>query len=591
MLDENLSCLLDESDDDCIKKNKKKNELKNKSTFHSTKGSVQKSNRQNAASSILNFNIRNIGNLDSFFKNNNDENRNVSNNSNSINATDHFNYQNFPPNNSLLYSNINGEDDSNISTLGKGEANKTKNYEHVSKKWYKDNNLHEQKNAQLKNNNNNNSNKNVLDSEMHESVNNTNGTNKKETVHEIGSHCKLSKNKNSELSNNAIIINYDDNNNSMYNKEKDKLYMNTTRNISRNISRHETNLYKEQFLTKQVNNDEIFQRQEVYKTDGGTMETDICNWFDENNISNNDIMKINSNKESEETVLRNSEIVKNVFSNSSYISEKNNINNENNQNIDSLLSFETNKKDNSTSILNSIDSVDMLHLKKTGLQNSKNNVNELTNSIPSYISKEQINKEAPILIENNLTDNDKFSSNKYNKDYDRNKKLIYCYSFIKYNSWLKALKILNLPIDPFHLSINAHKYIRRNSNSNNNDSFLYTYNIHNILKNKHFSNYKVSKMIVLIKNIKCHSHGYFVICMDPSGQMPASLHQEIEKEYKKYIGVGSTLILKDVTVFETIDNLPYLIITLRSLVRVIKAEDTHYSVKDEIYDKICSLIK
>ncbi|CAD2108478.1 hypothetical protein YYG_01311 [Plasmodium vinckei petteri] len=590
MLDENLSCLLDESDDDCIKKSKKKNELKNKPTFHSTKGSVQKSNRQNAASSILNFNIRNIGNLDSFFKNNNDENRNVSNNSSSINATDHFNYQHFPPNNSLFYSNINGEDDSNISTLGKGEANKTKNYEHVSKKGYKDNNLHEQKNAQLKNNNNN-SNKNVLNSEMHESVNNTNDANKKETVQEIGNHCKLSKNKNSELSNNAININYDDNNNSIYNKEEDKLYMNTTRNISRNISRHETNLYKEQFLTKQVNNDEIFQRQEVYKTDDGTMETDICNWLDENNISNNDIMKVNSNKESEETVLRNSEIIKNVFSNSSYISEKNNINNENNHNIDSLLSFETNKKNNSASILNSIDSVDMLHLKKTGLQNSKNNMNELTNSIPSYISKEQINKEAPILVETNLTDNDKLSSNKYNKDYDRNKKLIYCYSFIKYNSWLKALKILNLPIDPFHLSINAHKYIRRNSKSNNNDSFLYTYNIHNILKNKHFSNYKVSKMIVLIKNIKCHSHGYFVICMDPSGQMPASLHQEIEKEYKKYIGVGSTLILKDVTVFETIDNLPYLIITLRSLVRVIKAEDTHYSVKDEIYDKICSLIK
>ncbi|KEG02716.1 conserved protein, unknown function [Plasmodium vinckei vinckei] len=573
MLDENLSCLLDESDDDCIKKKKKKNELKNKPIFHSTKGSIQKSNRQNPASSILNFNIRNIGNLDSFFKNNNDENRNVSNNSSSINATDHFNYQNFPPNNSLVYSNINGEDDSNISTLGKGEANKTKNYEQVSKKWYKDNNLYEQKNAQLKNNNNNNSNKNVLNSEMHESVNNTNDTNKKETVHEIGNHCKLSKNKN------------DDNNNSIYNKEEDKLYMNTTRNISRNISRHETNLYKEQFLTKQVNNDEIFQRQEVYKTDDGTIETDICNWLDENNKSNNDIMKVNSNKESDEIVLRNSEIVKNGFSNSSYISEKNN---GNNQNIDSLLSFETNKKSNSGSILNSIDSVDMVHLKKAGLQNSKNNMNELTNNIPSYISKE-----VPIMVENNLTDNDNdiLSSNKYNKDYDRNRKLIYCYSFIKYNSWLKALKILNLPIDPFHLSINAHKYIRRNSNSNNNDSFLYTYNIHNILKNKHFSNYKVSKMIVLIKNIKCHSHGYFVICMDPSGQMPASLHQEIEKEYKKYIDVGSTLILKDVTVFETIDNLPYLIITLRSLVRVIKAEDTHYSVKDEIYDKICSLIK
>ncbi|CXI62778.1 conserved Plasmodium protein, unknown function [Plasmodium berghei] len=591
MLDENLSCLLDESDDDCIKKNNKKNELKNnKQTPHSSKGSVQKSNKQNPLSSILNFNIRNIGNLDSFFKNNNDENRNVSNNSSCINTTDHFNYQNSLRNNSFFYSNINGEDDDNTSTLGKGETNKTKNYEHVSKKCYKNNNLHEQKNAQLKNNksSNNNSHKIAVNSEMHESVNNTNCTNKKQTVHGIGNHCKLSKNKNSELPNNAINTNYDINN-----KEEDKLYMNTTRNISRKIPRHETNLYKEHFLKKQINNDQIFQRKEAYNNDDdATLGTNICNWIDENNISNGDIMKITKNKKSNELVLHNNEIVKNTFSNYSYLSEKNNINNENDMNFDSLLSFETNKKSYSTSILNNIDSYDTLNLKKTDLQNIKNNINELTNNIPSYISKEQINKDAPFLIENNLIENEKLSSNIYNKkDYDRNKKLIYCYSFIKYNSWLKALKILNLPIDPFHLSINAHKYFRKNNNTNNNDSFLYIYNIHNILKNKHFSNYKINKMIVLIKNIKCHNHGYFIICMDPSGQMPASLHHEIEKEYKKYIDVGSTLILKDVTVFETIDNLPYLIITLRSLVRVIKAEDTHYSVKDEIYNKICSLIK
>ncbi|CAA9989159.1 conserved Plasmodium protein, unknown function [Plasmodium knowlesi strain H] len=215
----------------------------------------------------------------------------------------------------------------------------------------------------------------------------------------------------------------------------------------------------------------------------------------------------------------------------------------------------------------------------------------------------------------------------------KRKELIFCFSFIKYNSWVKALKILKLPLDPFHLSINAHKYVRDggedqlgqdhnqgemtyppNSASHEADatvggtsnttlinstlhngvsekvsgapSFLYTHNIHNILKNKRFANYRIEKMMVIVKSIRCRSHGYFIVVMDPSGQMPASIHKEVEKEYKKYINIGSTLILKDVTVFETLDNFPYLIITLRSLVRVIRAEETSYAEKEDILKSI-----
>ncbi|EUD68484.1 hypothetical protein C922_00880 [Plasmodium inui San Antonio 1] len=244
---------------------------------------------------------------------------------------------------------------------------------------------------------------------------------------------------------------------------------------------------------------------------------------------------------------------------------------------------------------------------------------------------------------------------------EKRKELIFCFSFIKYNSWVKALKILNLPLDPFHLSINAHRYVTdggeeppgkqksgqeqsedrhknqhqdqmasapspdshepgaavsgpssatlrnglgnglRNGLSNRLSnrllnraggtdsgapSFLYTHNIHNILRNKRFANYRIEKMMVIVKSIRCRSHGYFIVAMDPSGQMPASIHKEVQKEYKKHINIGSTLILKDVTVFETMDNFPYLIITLRSLVRVIKAEETSYAVKDDILKRI-----
>ncbi|KMZ79529.1 hypothetical protein PVIIG_05489 [Plasmodium vivax India VII] len=232
---------------------------------------------------------------------------------------------------------------------------------------------------------------------------------------------------------------------------------------------------------------------------------------------------------------------------------------------------------------------------------------------------------------------------------EKRKELIFCFSFIKYHSWVKALKILNLPLDPFHLSINAHRYVTEGGEeqpgqddktsdksetqmacapspdsheadaavsgpssatlsnrlcnrlcnrasetasetvgetvgetAGGTPSFLYTHNIHNILRNKRFANYRIEKMMVIVKSIRCRSHGYFIVAMDPSGQMPASIHKEVEKEYKKHINIGSTLILKDVTVFETIDNFPYLIITLRSLVRVIRAEETSYAAKEDI---------
>lgn len=188
---------------------------------------------------------------------------------------------------------------------------------------------------------------------------------------------------------------------------------------------------------------------------------------------------------------------------------------------------------------------------------------------------------------------------------EKKKELIYYFSFIKYKSWIRALQILEFPLDSFHLSINTYKYLLPrdttfdntnanndmntddvNGNNKNEKLFLYRNNIHNILNNNKISNYRIDRMLVLVKSVLSRHNGYFLVVMDPSGQMPATLHKEIEKEHKKNIEVGSTLFLRNVTIFQTIDNFPYLIITLRSLVRVIKAESTEYALKERIFSKL-----
>lgn len=188
---------------------------------------------------------------------------------------------------------------------------------------------------------------------------------------------------------------------------------------------------------------------------------------------------------------------------------------------------------------------------------------------------------------------------------EKKKELIYYFSFIKYKSWIRALQILEFPLDNFHLSINTYKYLlprdtivdnrnenndigtdNVNENNKNEELFLYRNNIHNILNNNKISNYRIDRMLVLVKSVLSRHNGYFLVVMDPSGQMPATLHKEIEKEHKKNIQAGSTLFLRNVTIFQTIDNFPYLIITLRSLVRVIKAESTEYALKERIFSQL-----
>lgn len=188
---------------------------------------------------------------------------------------------------------------------------------------------------------------------------------------------------------------------------------------------------------------------------------------------------------------------------------------------------------------------------------------------------------------------------------EKKKELIYYFSFIKYKSWIRALQILGFPLDNFHLSINTYKYLLPcdttvdnrdehngssthdvNGSNRNEELFLYRNNIHNILNNNKISNYRIDRMLVLVKSVLSRHNGYFLVVMDPSGQMPATLHKEIEKEHKKNIEVGSTLFLRNVTIFQTIDNFPYLIITLRSLVRVIKAESTEYALKERIFSRL-----
>ncbi|SBS87255.1 conserved Plasmodium protein, unknown function [Plasmodium malariae] len=660
MLDENLSCLLDESDDECVKKNKLKNKKKE---LDPIRKDIRSESHTNLSNSVLNFNIRNIKNLDNFFKSTNSENANVKNSNNNQDAVNYRNYATY------LHSNDNpsfSEDENNQErrtsaikyvqdrhphtidyelvrhphtiryeqdrhphTISYEQERypHTTNYEQDRKKSVTNYEQDRKKSVtnyeqprkksheQLRKNSSINklgvNNENAGNGEISEGVSysyNHTLLNKNEAkqnirakekiiLHpppvkdlsssikeKITNSCKFKKNHNEKIQNegkkrkNFICKEY-----LLKEKSKEDMMVVTTCNEGKKFS--ETNFYKEYFITNRINNDETLQEKQIYNN---SIITDKFNNSNNCNIYNdmeNDAPIIAHDMKKDKCIsnIKNNENL-NVQVDHNINEISNRSANYNNPSTDNELLIKEKCKGTNIPLLKG-DTTESTMLRRYPLKlasirgNSIGTNTSLNINLPSSSTCME-STELELKIRKNKS--------------QKRKELIYYFSFIKYNSWVKALQILDLPLDPFHLSINAHKYIAANhfnnkctaNNPSNHKSFLYKYNIHNILNNKQFSNYRIERMIIIVKSIRCRSHGFFIVAMDPSGHMPASVHKEVEKEYKKYIDVGSTLILKDVTVFETIDNFPYLIITLRSLVRVIKAEETDYATMERIYNRM-----
>ncbi|KJP88078.1 hypothetical protein AK88_02192 [Plasmodium fragile] len=600
MLDENLSCLLDESDDDCSRKNedkKRKQQLRQKSS-----NVVNESDGEFLPKSILNFNIRNIENLDNFFKNTSGDFGTVAQHKGEIQRTASRTSTWLRPSgeanqrgNSLHRKNEQLRENSNSTNSVSGE-NRTiavaKAAQVVDNDTSNDRNgrcgshalnyfppleIEKQEIAKRK----------ILEPSSQSTTN---------LVHAHGGQAKHDIKSNKVAEGNPDVVKYTIEANAAHWWESaDVLEWESATPISSSTKlcgkkrASETNLYTE-----------LFKQGEPRHGDEAEAEVEIAN---------------SAAMQNEERILkkRNECVEGTDHANVPMHGEKN-VNWSNGRSSNRVVRFVTNEdgqelppqmRSNDTTKGTQI----VNKAKWFSSRNSSTVPPMRTNSTTSISFLSGASKLNSIRYTSQMSDkcievDPLAEKNKIEK----RKELIFCFSFIKYNSWVKALKILKLPLDPFHLSINAHRYVmdwgeeqtgqdrsqgqmRYASSPDSHEpsgavggapSFLYTHNIHNILKNKRFANYRIEKMMVLVKSIRCRSHGYFIVAMDPSGQMPASIHKEVEKEYKKHISIGSTLILKDVTVFETLDNFPYLIITLRTLVRVIRAEETSYTEKEDI---------
>ncbi|SOV21674.1 conserved Plasmodium protein, unknown function [Plasmodium sp. DRC-Itaito] len=539
MLDENLSCLFDESDDEWKKKKKKKKNEDQNIQEDDKKRNEKNVQAKNSSSSILNFNISNIKNLDNFFKSINNENIHKSKNNDKLKSVgfDHIEnvnkerIYNHDDNNKCEYNNMISNE---LNKRGGCNIDVT-------------NNEHKKKQAILKN----------------KEINNKHHQGDQKFVDDE--------------------YNADENCSSYEEKKKKKSY-NT--NMIGSLSHNDRNKKHKDIHNDDNNNnyccDTLIQQKNIEKTD----DVYICqkdNQMYSNNCNNlnKDPRVLKKKKKMNTTNLYNEH---NTTNNN--INNNNNIINNNNISCeeigDAIISdeyeiHESNRTKHMSKLTDDMKSFSTISniYDKSSIRNGSVN-GDKTSNLNMFLESYNISEMTKITKDNH-------NNNNNNNNYNKEKELIFCFSFIKYHSWIKALQILNIPLDFFHLGINSHKYIHKNKSE---ESFLYIYNIHNILKNKHFSNYKIERMIVLVKNIICRNHGYFLIVMDPSGQMPASLHKEVEIEYKKHIDIGSTLLLKNVTVFDTIDNFPYLIVTLRSLVRVIKPEQTDASTKEKIFNQI-----
>ncbi|CRH00966.1 conserved Plasmodium protein, unknown function [Plasmodium relictum] len=551
MLDEKLSCLLDESEDEITIAND--TTYKNNENY-STEKNIRNEKYKNSSSSILNFNIRNLGNLDNFFKKSNENKNSKQSNNDKINSNLN--------DNTLFYNSTKQKDENNSDIL------KT-NYINENEKNTMNTELKE-KHAQLKAYSSDKSlnNKNVIYDEISKCPDDSfssfsqNEKKKKNFENEsqnegsvlsnrlnnfhndkINASCKLNKSHN-ESEYKKKYQDFQKKKGSFFNEENYLEKKNKEKMIDNIICERnnfsETNLYKEHFKMGEIRDTDTLKEKHL----SNNIKKNYYESFESNNtyLSDRTSVLVKTNNESKYPIKNNKVIKDNTYNSHFNLNEMSLINNKSYNSFNSIEFITNDGNKNNITILNSNSTKSNSLMGPAGLQHK----------IKKYSNK-------------------------------KSKQLIYCFSFIKYKSWIKGLQILNLPLDPFHLSINSHKYINNNPS---NESFLYKYNIHNILNNKKFSNYRIERMIVLVKTIVCRSHGYFLLVMDPSGQMPASLHKEVESEYKKNIDVGCTLLLRNVTIFDTIDNFPYLIITLRSLVRVIKAEETDYITKEKIYNQL-----
>ncbi|SOV74706.1 conserved Plasmodium protein, unknown function [Plasmodium sp. gorilla clade G3] len=589
MLDENLSCLFDESDDEWKKKKKKKKEEENIQQDHK-KRNEKNVQQKNSSSSILNFNISNIKNLDNFFKSINNENINKSKSNDKLRSVDFDHVGN------VNKEKIDNDDDNNKCNYNNMISNVLN--KKGGDKMHVTNNDPTKKQAILKNKEINNKDdegdKKFLDEEYNKDENCSSYEEKKKQRYKTNMIRSISyKDRNKKHkdinNNNNDDVNYNDNNN------EDNYNNNNNEDNNNNNIYYCDSLIKEKNIEKKKNDMYIYSKDKhMYSSNCNSLNKEPLGLKKKKNMNATNLYNKHITTNNINNNITNEEIGEPIISEQYEIHESNRTKHMAKLTED-MKSFSTisniydksiirnvcvNEADKTSNLNMFIESYNISEMTKKTKDNN-NNINGNNSDCNNVYSNN--------ICSNNICSNNICSNNMYDNNnnnyyyYNKEKELIFCFSFIKYHSWIKALQILNIPVDFFHLGINSHKYIHKN---NSEESFLYKYNIHNILKNKHFSNYKIERMIVLVKNIICRNHGYFLIVMDPSGQMPASVHKEVEIEYKKHIDIGSTLLLKNVTVFDTMDNFPYLIITLRSLVRVIKPEQTDASTKEKIFNQI-----
>ncbi|ANQ09084.1 Uncharacterized protein PCOAH_00035130 [Plasmodium coatneyi] len=569
MLDENLSCLLDESDDDSAEKNevkRRKQELREKS-----RNVANKSDAEFFPTSILNFNIRNIGNLNNFFKNNNGEFGTVAHHKAATQGITSRTSTSLPPSGEVN-QNGNALNRKNGTIAGANAAKVVDNdtrserngrFGSHSLNYFPPLEIEKQEFSKRKN----------LEASSHNTT---------RIVHTHGAQAKHDIRGGKVTEGNLGAGEYTIGRNAAHLGENASV---REREAAKPIA-SSTNVYTELFKPGKARN-------------GDAAETEVA-------VTKGDAM------EKEEGILRKRNVlVEGTDHVNAPMHGEKNVNWSNERSSNRVVRFVTNKDGKELPPrMSSKDATKGTQIVNKEKWLSSRNFPTApamgTNSTAS-ISLSGASKMNSIRYTSQPSDKNIVADLLAQKNkIEKRKELIFCFSFIKYNSWVKALKILELPLDPFHLSINAHRYVTdggedqpvqdhnqgqmacvaASETASGAPSFLYTHNIHNILKNKRFANYRIEKMMVIVKSIRCRSHGYFIVAMDPSGQMPASIHKEVEKEYKKHINIGSTLILKDVTVFETLDNFPYLIITLRSLVRVIRAEETSYAEREDIFKRI-----
>ncbi|KAF9186332.1 hypothetical protein BGZ51_002079 [Haplosporangium sp. Z 767] len=84
---------------------------------------------------------------------------------------------------------------------------------------------------------------------------------------------------------------------------------------------------------------------------------------------------------------------------------------------------------------------------------------------------------------------------------------------------------------------------------------------------------KVSGLLVMIKEVSLSEIDAAVILLDPSGEMPGTIHRTVLEQYKNNeIRVGTVLALKNVSVFSPTPVSHYLIITLRNIVGIFQPQ-------------------